>query len=100
MLFESLKVEITQECIIFKNTEPTENEAHYCITDEQTRTIYLNGNIYTSDILQYEIRHGDRILVSFSDSKSISKSMRYLESLEIYDIPKKTPQNYENDITV
>jgi hypothetical protein len=100
MLFESLKVEITQECIIFKNTESTENEAHYCITDEQTRTTYLNGKIYTSDILEYEIRHGDRILISFSDSESISKNMRYLDSLEIYDIPKKSPQNYESDITV
>lgn len=100
MLFESLKVEITQECIVFKNTESTENDAYFCISDEQTRTTYLNGEIYALDILQYKIKHGDKILISFSDSKSISKSLKYLESLEIYDTPKKTPQNYENDITV
>ena len=36
----------------------------------------------------YEIRHNDRILISFGDSELISERLEYLEGLEIHDIPK------------
>ena len=36
----------------------------------------------------YEIRHNDRILISFGDSELISEQLEYLEGLEIHDIPK------------
>jgi hypothetical protein len=46
------------------------------------------------------LEHNDRILVSFGNVESISKHLAYLESLKIFDIPKKTPQYSGNDITV
>ena len=55
---------------------------------------------YYSDISQYVLEHDDRILISFGDDESISKHLSYLESLEIFDIPKKTPQYSGNDITI
>jgi hypothetical protein len=61
---------------------------------------YVNGEEYYSDISQYVLEHDDRILVSFGDTESISKHLAYLESLKIFDIPKKTPQYSGNDITV
>ena len=42
----------------------------------------------------------DRILVSFGDDESISKHLRYLESLDIHEVPKKTPQYSGNSISI
>ena len=52
------------------------------------------------DISKYVPEHDDRIMVSFGDLKSISKHLEYLESLEIFDVPKKTPQYSENEILI
>ena len=60
--------------------------------------VYLNGEKYHSDISQYEINHNDRILIS-SDEQSILKHLADLESLEIFDIPKKSV-NIGNDLFV
>ena len=60
--------------------------------------VYLNGEKYHSDISQYEINHNDRIMIS-SDEQSILKHLAYLESLEIFDIPKKS-YNIGNDLFV
>jgi len=57
-----------------------------CILNESC-IVYLNGEIYNSDILQYEIKHNDRILVSHGE-QSIAENLRYLESLKIFDVPK------------
>jgi hypothetical protein len=61
---------------------------------------YVNGEKYYSDISQYVLEHNDRILISFGDAESISMHLAYLESLEIFDIPKKTPQYSGNNIFV
>ncbi len=59
--------------------------------------VYLNGDRYHSDISQYEISHDDRILISFEE-ESISKHLKYLDSLKIFDVPKKT--NSGNEIFI
>jgi len=59
-----------------------------CISNEPC-IVYLNGERYYSDILQYEIKHNDRILISFGDTEN-SKHLKYLESLKIFDVPKKS----------
>jgi len=61
------------------------------------QVVYLNGERYYSDILQYEISHDDRILILFEE-QSISKYLKYLDSLKIFDIPKKT--NSGNEIFI
>jgi hypothetical protein len=61
--------------------------------------IYVNGEKYHSKISQYVLEHNDRILISFGDPEFISKYLEYLESLEIFDIPKKTPQSSGNNIS-
>ena len=67
---------------------------------DKSLVFYVNGEKYYSDISQYVLDHNDRILISFGSDESISKHLSYLESLEIFDIPKKTPQYSGNDITI
>jgi len=57
-----------------------------CISSEPC-IVYLNEEKYNSDISQYEIKHNDRILISYGE-QDISKHLRYLESLKIFDVPK------------
>jgi len=59
-----------------------------CISNESC-IVYLNGERYYSDILQYEIMQNDRILISFEETEN-SKHLKYLESLKIFDVPKKS----------
>jgi hypothetical protein len=59
-----------------------------CISNEPC-IVYLNGERYYSDILQYEIKHNDRILISVGEIEN-SKYLKYLESLKIFDVPKKS----------
>ncbi len=61
------------------------------------QVVYLNGDRYHSDISKYEISNGDRILISFEE-ESISKHLKYLDSLKIFDVPKKT--NSGNEIFI
>ncbi len=67
-----------------------------CISSEPC-IVYLNGERYYSDILQYEINHDDRILISFGVTDN-SKHLKYLESLKIFDVPKKSITS--NDILI
>jgi len=79
MLFMSFEMNI-DNCML--------NETESC----KDLVVYLNGERYHSDIFQYEINHNDRILIS-SDEQSILKYLTYLESLEIFDVPKKSGSN-------
>ncbi len=101
MLFASFEMKITQDCIIFHPGKSVDiKTGKYCTDQDQSLTFYVNGEEYYSDISQYEIKHNDRILVSFGDAESISKHLTYLESLKILDIPKKTPQYSENEFSI
>ncbi len=68
-----------------------------CISNEAC-TVYLNGERYNFDILQYEIKQNDRILISFGEIQN-SKHLKYLESLKIFDVPKK-PSVSNDDILI
>ena len=61
------------------------------------QVVYLNGDRYHSDISKYEISHDDRILISFEE-ESISEHLKYLDSLNIFDVPKKA--NFGNEIFI
>ncbi len=82
MLFASFGLKITSECV-----ELGYEESQYCTDKDNSMTILVNG-ISQSNINLYEIRHNDRILISFGDVESISEQQEYLEGLEIHDIPK------------
>ena len=73
------------------------NDICYLNESCKGQVVYLNGDRYYSDISQYEISHDDRILISF-DEKSISKHLKYLDSLKIFDVPKKV--NSGNEISI
>jgi len=47
-----------------------------CISNEPC-IVYLNGERYYFDILQYEIKHDDRILISVGEIEN-SKYLKYL----------------------
>ena len=99
MLFSSFGMELTSDCIILKNNESSKNKK-FCAKENHSLFFYVNGEEYTSDITEYVFQHNDRILISLGDGESISKHLKHLESLEIFDIPKRTPENSEKVITI
>jgi hypothetical protein len=101
MLFTSLGMKITSECIILNYDVSTDNKnSRFCTGENQSLVFYVNSEKYESDISQYILEHNDRIMISFGNTESISKHLAYLESLNIFDVPKKTPQYSENEIFV
>jgi len=101
MLFASFGMKITPDCIILNHDESADiKTGRFCTGQDQSLVFYVNGEEYYSDISQYVLKHNDRILVSFGDAESISKHLVYLESLKIFDIPKKIPQYSGNDIAI
>jgi hypothetical protein len=100
MLFASFGMKVTPDCIMLNYAESAGiKTGRFCTGQDQSLVFYVNGKEY-SDISQYVLEQNDRILVSFGDAESISKHLSYLESLEIFDIPKKTPKFSGNDILV
>jgi hypothetical protein len=84
MLFASFGLKITSECIELVSEE---DASQYCTDEDNSMTFLVNG-ISQSNINLYEIRHNDRILISFGDVELVSEQHEYLEGLEIHDIPK------------
>ena len=84
MLFASFGLKITEDCIELSYKV---DAIEHCIDRNNSIKFLVNGKSI-SDINLYEIRHNDRILVSFGDSELISEQLEYLEGLEIHDIPK------------
>jgi len=96
MLFASFGLKVTSECIeLGFQADATQ----YCIDIDNSMKFLVNGKSY-SDINLYEIRHNDRILISFGDSELISEQLEYLERLEIHDIPKINKLVPGKDISV
>ena len=100
MLFTSLGINVTQECIILNNHNSSVNNNKFCTGENKFLVVYVNGEKYQSDISKYVPEQDDRIMISLGDSKSISKHLKYLESLEIFDVPKKNPLYSENEILI
>jgi hypothetical protein len=101
MLFSSLGIKITQDCMVLNYYESTENKnGRFCSEQDKSLTFYVNGEQYNSDLSQYVFEHNDRILVSFGDAELIIEQLAYLDSLKIFDIPKKTPQYSGDGITI
>ena len=94
MLFASFGLKITSKCI-----ELSHEESQYCTDKDNSMTILVNGKPY-SNINLYEIRHNDRILISFGDSELVSEQHEYLQGLEIHDIPKISKIVPGKDISV
>lgn len=94
MLFASFGMKITSECI--KMSYQSNN---FCIDSGESLVFVINGKYY-SDISSYEIKHNDRILISFGDLKLVSEQLEYLESLEIFDIPKQNKLVPGKDILI
>ena len=90
MLFVSLGMKISQQCITLNYY--SENKNSFCTEEENSLLFFVNGVPYTSNISNYVISHDDRILISYGDKKNLKQQMAYLESLEIFDVPKKIPK--------
>ena len=95
MLFASFGMKVTSECI---KVSYQSNEK-FCVNSDESLVFVINGKYY-SDISSYEIKHNDRILISFGDLKLVSEQLEYLESLEIYDIPKQNKLVPGKDILI
>ncbi|MHA7734131.1 hypothetical protein [Nitrosopumilus sp. S6] len=98
MLFASIGLKITQNCI-FVQYDFSKDMNEFCGEEKKTVQVFVNGERFLSDISQYEIQHNDRILITL-DEKSISKHLKYLDSFEIFDVPKKPLVNSEKDILI
>ena len=99
MLFASFGLKVTSECIELNNESDGINYEGHCTDSENSMKFFVNGN-QVSDITEYEVKHNDRILISFGDSESIEKELEYLNSLQIHDIPKKSKLTPSKDISV
>ena len=53
-----------------------------------------------SNINLYQIKHDDRILISFGDSELISEQLEELKELEIHDVPKVNKLVPGRDISI
>ncbi|MCV0392114.1 MAG: hypothetical protein K5790_02340 [Nitrosopumilus sp.] len=95
MLFSSIGLDLTSECIGLSYLA----SELLCADSEKSMTFLINGKYY-SEISSYEIKHNDRILISFGDSEEISEQLQYLESLKIHDIPNQYKLDPEKDILV
>ncbi|MFB5620079.1 MAG: hypothetical protein ACE5RC_02965, partial [Nitrosopumilus sp.] len=96
MLFASFGLEITPECIVLRYEVDAKE---YCTDSENSMVFLVNGKSF-SNINLYEIRHNDRILISFGNSELVSEQLKYLEGLEIHDIPKSSKIVSGKDISV
>ena len=100
MLFASFGMKVSSDCIIMNYDESNDIKTdRFCSGQSKSLLFYVNGEKFHSDISKYVPEHNDRILISFGDSESITKYLAYLESLEIFDIPKKTPHYSEDNIS-
>ena len=97
MLFSSMGIKITQDCMLLNYYASSENKNNrFCSEQGQLLSFYVNGAKYNSNASQYVFEHNDRILISFGDVELILEQLAYLDSLKIFDVPKKTPQ-YSGD---
>ena len=96
MLFSSFGMEVTPDCIILHDAIDTSS---FCASSDKPLSFYVNGEKF-QEISQYEIKHYDRILIAFDDEKSIPDYLKYLDSLKIPDVPKRTLPNSGNDISI
>lgn len=87
LLFDSIGIKITKECIIV-------SAKSYC----DSMKFFVNEKQY-DDITGYVPNHNDRILISLGEG-NISEQLEYLKSLQIHDLPKKTPKEIPNDNSV
>lgn len=101
MLFSSFGMNIISNCMFLKSDSTSYVKTKkFCIQENQYLLYYVNGKEYHSDITRYEIHHNDRILISLGNMESIPKQLEHLESLEIFDIPNKTPQPSVEEFTI
>lgn len=96
MLFSSFGMEVTSDCIILHDAIDTDS---FCASLDQNLSFYVNGELF-SDISEYSVNHKDRILISYGDEKLIPNQLEFLDSLKIFDIPKKTPRQSNGDISI
>ncbi len=92
MLFSSFGFNVSSECIRTHNAE-------HCINSENSLVFMINEEIY-SDITTFEIKHNDRILISYGDPEDVTMQLRYLDSLEIHDIPRQSYLSPGKNISV
>jgi len=101
MLFTSLGIKVTHDCMVLNNYESAElKNGRFCSDQGKSLSFYVNGEQHNLDLSQYVFEHNDRILISFGNTDSIPEQLAFLESLRIFDIPKKTPQYPGDGITI
>ncbi len=84
MLFASFGLKITEDCIELSYKIDAEQ---HCVDRDNSISFLVNGESIPN-INLYELRHNDRILISFGDLELISEQLEHLEGLEIHDVPK------------
>lgn len=99
MLFTSIGMKVTINCIIL-NEDGHSYEVKFCTGEDKYLIFYVNGERHNSDISQYVFEHNDRILIHYGDLESVPKYLTYLESLHIFDIPKKTPRYSQDEVFI
>ncbi len=92
MLFVSLGMQIDSGCMVLGKNQ-------FCQDTENSLRFFINGD-EAGGISEYEIMHGDRILIFYGDDRLLDVQLAYLDSLEIHEIPKRDKVNQEKEIFV
>lgn len=76
-LFESIKMQLTDECVIFPDKKP---EHTFCTNDDYSLKFYINHE-KVSDIADYVLNEDDRILISYGNQNQteIDDQLRELD---------------------
>ena len=76
-LFDTLQLTLDDQCYVFQDGRS------FCTNDDYTLVFYINGE-QVSDIRDYEIAEGDKILVSYgSEIEEIEAQILELENAEL-----------------
>ena len=76
-LFDTLQLTLDDQCYVFQDGRS------FCTNDDYTLVFYINGE-QVSDIRDYEIAEGDKILVSYgSETEEIEAQLLELENTEL-----------------
>ena len=77
-LFDSLRLDLNDQCFVFQDGRS------FCTADEYTLRLFINGE-QVSDIRDYEVTEGDRVLILYGGQtpEEIESALLKLESQEL-----------------
>ena len=97
LLFASFGMWVSTDCMILNGNSATSVEL--CSDQQNSLEFYINGQ-KVSEVSQYVVQQNDRIVISYGDNESIEQKIDFMETLQIPDVPRNTPQLSKDEILI